>query len=127
MSFKYPLDATRALAQRVDQVPAGASHRRWVLRDDNERHYHAVVRVSDSPVYVELLWKANSRGREQEIGLFRLDLAALLAEGYIRFERESAPDDDLRLRFYRGDRGVVYIQSRAESPALAIGTVDQAS
>ena len=55
MSFKYPLDATRALAQRVDQVPAGASYRRWVLRDDNERHYHAVVRVSESPVYVELL------------------------------------------------------------------------
>jgi hypothetical protein len=33
----------------------------------------------------------------------------------------------VRLRFFRGDRGVVYIQARAEGPALAVGTVDPAA
>jgi uncharacterized protein YndB with AHSA1/START domain len=127
MSFRYPLNASRSLAERVDHVPEGAARRRWVLRDDNQQHYHGIVRLSESPLFVELLWKSSSRGREQEVGRYRLDLAELLAQGFVRHERESASGDEVRLRFYRGDRGVVFIQSHADGPALAIGTVDLAS
>jgi hypothetical protein len=127
MSFRYPLDAVRSLAERVERVPDGASRRRWVLRDDNQQHHHGVVRLSEDPLFVELLWKRDARGREQLVGLYRLHLAELLAHGYVRREHESASGDEVRLRLYRGDRGVVYVQSRADGPGLEIGTVDLAS
>jgi hypothetical protein len=98
-----------------------------VLRDDNQQHYHGVVRLSENPLYVELYWKPSTRGREQRVGTYRLDLSGLLANEYVRYEQERAPGDEVRLRFYRGDRGVVYIQSHADQPALAIGTVDPTS
>lgn len=127
MSYRFPLDASRALAQRVDAVPAGAVHRRWVIRDDNQQHYQGIVRLSESPLYLDLLWKTNARGREQQVGTYRLDLAALLARGYIRYEPDGVPGDTVRLRVVRGERGVVSIQSHSDGPALAIGTVDLAS
>ena len=126
MSFRFPLDAVRGLAERVEHPPPGVSARRWVLRDDNQQQHHGVVRLSESPLYVELWWKKDARGREQLVGLYRLQLAALLERGYVRREREDAPDDDVRLRFHRGDRGVVHIQARDDGPALAVGTVDLA-
>lgn len=126
MSYSYPLGSARQLAERVDEEPGGVRGRRWVLRDDNQRHSHGVVSLTDDPVVIELFWKSDARGREQRVGLYRLHLARLLADGYVRYEREAAPGDEVRLRFYRGDRGVMYIQSRAEGPALAIGTVDLA-
>jgi hypothetical protein len=126
MGYRFPLDVSRALVQRVEAVPAGAVHRRWVIRDDNQQHHHGIVRLSENPLYVELWWKANARGREQQVGTYRLDLAALVARGYIRYEPEGVPGDTVRLRFVRGERGVVSIQSRADGPALAVGTVDLA-
>jgi hypothetical protein len=127
MSFRYPLTGAQYLAERVEQLPVGAHRRRWVLRDDNQQHYHGVIKLSESPVYVELLWKRDDHGREQAVGIFRLHLAELLAADYIRYDQENTPGDDVRLRFHRGDRGVVYIQSRADRPALAVGTVDLAT
>lgn len=127
MSYRFPLEVSRALAQRVERVPPGAVHRRWVMRDDNQQHYHGIVRLSESPLFVELLWKANARGREQQVGTYRLDLPALFAVGYVRYEPDGVSGDTVRLRFVRGERGVVFIQSHADGPALAVGTVDIAS
>lgn len=127
MTYRFPLDVSRALAQRVEAVPAGAVHRRWVIRDDNLQQYHGIVRLSESPIYVELLWKPAVRGREQEVGIYRLDLAALFAVGYVRYEPDGVSGDTVRLRFVRGERGVVFIQSHADGPALAVGTADMAS
>jgi hypothetical protein len=127
MSFTYPLDGVRELVEHVDSVPEHAPRRRWVLRDDNQRHCHGVVHISESPLHVELLWKADARSREQLVGLFRLNLPALVREGYARREREDAPGDEVRLRFARGDRGVIVIQVRADAPALPVGTVDMAT
>lgn len=126
MGYRFPLDVSRALVQRVEAVPAGAVHRRWVIRDDNQQHHHGIVRLSESPLYVALWWKASARGREQQVGIYRLDLGALLERGYIRQEPEGVSGDIVRLRFVRGERGVVSIQTRADGPALAVGTVDLA-
>jgi len=96
-----------------------------VLRDDNGQHFHGTIPLSESQAYVELRWKPDARGREQVVGLFQLDLQRLLAEGYVRPEGDlDRPDPHVRLRFYRGDRGVVYVQPRSDAPSLAIGTVD---
>jgi len=126
MSYSYPLDSAPPLVERVDRVPDGTRSRRWVLRDDNQRHYHGVVRLAESPLYLELWWKADGRGREQHVGTYRLYLAALLENRCIRYENEGEPGDEVRLRFHRGDRSVVYIQTGDGAPALAIGTVDVA-
>lgn len=121
-SFPYP--SNRHLVERVDTAPPGAKVHRWVLRDDNQQHYHGVLSLDESPVMLELSWKADGRSREQVVGQYRLHLDALLAEEFIRPEGDDPTIDRVRVRFYRGDRGVVYVQARGDSPALAIGTVD---
>lgn len=126
MPVVLPSDDARHLVERVDQPPPGVRARRWVLRDDNQQHYHGVVRLSEIPVYVELRWKPGTIAREQRVGLFRLHLPELLAGDYVRYEREDSGGDEVRLRFFRGEHGVVYIQARADRPALAVGTVSLA-
>ena len=93
------------------------------MRDDNQQHYHGIVRLSSSPVVVELRWKPNADATERPVGTYRLHLPELLAGDFVRFEREDEPGDAVRLRFYRGAGGVVYIQSRADRPRLAVGSV----
>jgi hypothetical protein len=123
MTYWYPLNTAASLVERVGDLPLGHGARRWVLRDDNLQHYHGVLPLAEDPVYLELYWKANARSQEQLVGLFRLHLARLLAEGYVRRESDARPDD-VRLRFHRGDRGVVHIQVRDDLPKLAVGVVD---
>jgi hypothetical protein len=123
--YEFPLASVRSLVERIDD--AGASPpRRWVLRDDNQQHYHGRVPLTEDPLLLELRWKADARGREQTVGLYRLHLRELLKANFVRLESDSPTEKDIRLRFYRGDRGVVYIQSTTEQPALAIGVVDRA-
>ena|SRR5438105_1601556 len=122
--YEFPLNTARALVERVATFPTNAHVHRWVLRDDNQEHYHGLLRRVDDPTYVELHWKPDTRGQEQLVGMFRLHLARLAADGYIRPEGETARADELRVRFYRGHRGVVYIQARHDDPALPIGVVD---
>jgi hypothetical protein len=122
MVFTYPLE--HELVQRVEEIPTDVHPRHWVIRDDNQQHYHGVVSLDESPLYLELYWKATAREREQLVGRYRLDLRQLLAHGYIRRETSGTDDSDVRLRFHRGDRGVIAIQIRDDAPALAIGVVD---
>lgn len=123
--YAFPLSSVRLLVERVDERGAG-SRRRWVLRDDNEQQYHGRVSLIEDPLLLELCWKADSRGREQTVGLYKLHLTELLKGGYVRPESDLPGESEIRLRFYRGDRGVVYIQAKADQPALPIGVVDQA-
>ena len=123
MMYTYPLPNAASLAERVSDLPPGRRARRWVLRDDNQQHYHGVLSLDEDPVYLELHWKANARAQAQLVGSYRLHLAPLLAAGYVRRERNDTPAG-VRLRFYRGNRGVVYIQVRDDQPALPIGVVD---
>jgi hypothetical protein len=124
--YEFPLLTAQALVERLEKPPLGARPRRWVLRDDNQQHYHGCIDLDNDPLILELRWKADSRGREQLVGLYRLHLGALLEAGYIRPERDDPTNHEVRLRFYRGDRGVVVIQIREGEPALPIGMVDRA-
>ena len=109
--------------EKVSSFPPGVKVARWVIRDDNNQHYHGVVRLKDSPFLIELKWKPTSEGEEQLVGLYKLRLPELLAGDFVRFERENTVGDTLRLRFYRGVGGVILIQSRADRPGLPIGRV----
>jgi hypothetical protein len=126
MSYEFPAPSARHLVERLRERPPGAACRRWVLRDDNERQHHGIVRLDETPLCIELHWKADARAREQLVGVYRLHLPELLAADHVRYEKEGSPGGDVRLRFVRGDRGVVLIQSRADRPGLAVGTVDLA-
>lgn len=123
---RYPYPVHRQLVERVAEVPSGASFRRWVIRDDNAQHHHGSVPLSPDPLYLDLFWKPDVRGREQHVGRYRLWLRALLDAGYVRAEGSAEPSAAVRLRFHRAARGVVVLQSSDEGPALVVGTVDLA-
>ena len=123
--YAFPLRTADTLVERLEHPPPGSRVRRWVLRDDNQQHYHGCVDLRDDPLILELCWKADLRGREQLVGLYRLHLGALLAAGYIRREREDPTSHEVRLRFYRGDRGVVAMQVKQGEPTLPVGMVDR--
>lgn len=103
--------------------PHGVRVRTWTFRDDNQQHYHGVVSAAESPLFLRLLWRATISSPAHEVGVFWLDLRALLAEDFVRPEVADGGDDRIRLRFVRGADRRIYIQWRAEQPALAIGEV----
>src|SRR5258705_2985718 len=122
MTYTYPLGGAESLVERVSEVPPGALARRWVLRDDNQQHYHGVLSLEEDPAYIELHWKAGARAREQLVGLFRLHLARLLADGYVRRQSDDQPPDtSVRLRFHRGHRRVAFVQVRDDELRWPIG------
>ena len=123
MTTAYPTADTKHVVERLETFPPGVKVARWVIRDDNSQHYHGVVQLSESPLLIELSWKEASAGTEQLVGRYRLSLPELLAGDFVRFEREGETGDSIRLRFYRGSGGVVFIQSRSDRPGLPIGVV----
>jgi hypothetical protein len=120
---RYPSRDAVHLVEHLGAFPPRARPRRWVLRDDNQQHYHGVVRLSEGPAYIDLLWKPSADGPEQQVGRYRLHLSELLAENHVRFEREDEPGDEVRLRFYRGAGGVVFVQARTDRPGLPVGQI----
>src|SRR5205823_7461853 len=107
------------LIRRVEFAPAGEKPRRFTLRDDNAQHYHRRMRLIESPVYINLAWRANATSQVHFLGLFRLDLRHLLSAGYIRPEGPMG-DDEVRVRFYRANNGMIYLQTKLGAPALAV-------
>lgn len=75
-----PQPQDRHLVRRIEQPPEGATVRTWTLRDDNDQHYHGTVSIADSPLHLRLRWRATAASAVHEVGLFWLDLRALLAE-----------------------------------------------
>lgn len=122
--YSFPLQNANEFAERLQSAPSDAQVRRWVLRDDNEQHYHGRVRLDEDPLYLELLWKPDARGKEQLVGVYRLHLQRLVDAGYARRESDDPSSGEIRLRVYRGSRGVVYIQTRLEEPSLPLGVID---
>jgi len=122
MVFRYPLE--HELVQRVEEIPTEVHPRHWVIRDDNQQQYQGVVSLDESPLYLELHWKATGRDRAQLVGRFRLDLERLLEAGYVSRGSEGSTSSDVRVRLHRGERGVIAIQAASDMPSIAIGMVD---
>ena len=120
----FPLRTANQFVERVAGAPPDVPVRRWVLRDDNQQQYHGRLRLQNEPLYLELRWKPDARGGEQVVGTFRLHLRPLVEAGYARTEGEATDAEEIRLRFYRGERGVIYIQTRDDGPRLPVGIVD---
>lgn len=104
------------LCAAVNHVAAGASHRSWTLRVDNQAHHHGVVQLGESPLYLELSWRATKSAPVQRVGLFRLDLHGLLQNGHIR--RERGTGSGVRLRIVRDEHGHFCVQVNEDGPRL---------
>ena len=124
MDYSFPLPSTSELVERVASAPPEVPVRRWVLRDDNRQQFEGSVPLADDPAYLELRWKPSIRGQEQLVGLFRLHLVRLADAGYVSADKASEDDEAVRVRFHRGERGVVSIEPVDGSPALPVGVVD---
>jgi len=105
------------LCGAADHVPTGASHRSWTLRVDNHAHHHGVVRLGESPLYLDLSWRATKSAPVKRVGLFRLELHGLLQSGFVRPEGH-ATSSEIRLRVVRDEHGHFFIQAREDGPRL---------
>src|SRR5579862_5788286 len=113
------------LSTAVDTVPAGASSRTWTLRLDNHAHHHGVVRLGESPLYLELSCRATKTAPVTRVGIFRLELYGLLEKGFIRSEGSPTATSDVRLRVVRAENEHFYLQARNSGPRLRLnGAVD---
>jgi len=98
------------LCQRVETIPPGAKTRKWVLNDATNYHYHGVVRLEESPLYLQFSWRHSSNDQIQFVGVFELDLPGLLHYGYVRPEPKDSYGPGIRLRIVRARDGDFYIQ-----------------
>ena len=117
----------RDLCVAVDAAPCGARIRRWTLRDDNSSHHHGLVRLSESPLYVDLSWRRTATDPPQRVGIFRLNLPDLLRGGYIRLDPSDSLGTDARLRIVRADHGKFYVQANQHGPRILLAADREAA
>jgi hypothetical protein len=94
--------------------------RAGTLRDDNNSHHHGIVRLSESPLYLDLSWRLTAADPPQRVGVFRFDLVALLRAGCIRSESADSDGTDVRLRIVRAKDGDFYVQANQDSPRILL-------
>jgi 5-methylcytosine-specific restriction endonuclease McrA len=108
------------LCEAVQNIPTGAAERHWTLhtyyRCAGGSHWHAKLKLSESPLYLELHWRRDRFGSVRRLGVFRLDLNGLLRDGFIRSEKSGENDPCVRLRVFRADDGIFYVQTKQRGP-----------
>lgn len=98
------------LCEPVPTIPPGAHVRKWTLRNDNNSHHHGVVKLKESPLYLEFSWRQSAADPVMWVGVFRLNLPGLLQGGYIRYEPVNSIGPKVRLRVVRAIDGKFYVQ-----------------
>jgi hypothetical protein len=87
-------------------------------------HWHAKVKLSEHPYYLELYWRPTDIGSEQPqlLGMFRLDLNGLRRGGYIRLDKADKNGSAcVRIRVFRADDdGRFYLQTKESNPKYFI-------
>ena len=104
----------------VASVPPGIRPLRWTLRRDNRAHHHNVVAWSGGPVYLQLAWRPSKGAPVTAVGTYKLDLAALLEAGCVRYEPDSVVSDRVRVRVVMNDDETFSLQVRAGGPACPL-------
>jgi hypothetical protein len=74
------------------------------------------VRLGESPLYLELSWRATTKSPVKRVGLFRLNLHGLLQNGFVRPERGT--ESGVRRRIVRDEQGHFYVQVNEDGPKL---------
>ena len=113
-----PSERSRAVAF-LRSADSTAPDRRWCGNDDSARAHHGIVALAETPLVLELSWRASKAARKALVCRLRLDLARLLAERLVRAEDAK----QVRLRFFHDHDGKVYIQVKQDAPRFLIGRV----
>ena len=103
-----------------DGIPPGAKHRHWTLRADNRNNFFGKIRLSESPLYLDLDWRQTAKDTAQHVGIFRLDMRELLEGGYIRHTPIGTKGDDVLLRIVRSDTGEFFVQTNNSGPSYPL-------
>ena len=98
------------ICEKVDKVPEGAAHRSWTLRTELG-HHNCCVRLSESPLYLELSWRKTAKDPAHCVGIFRLELKELLRKRYIRPDPINDPDSEyVRVNIVLNDKNQFSLQ-----------------
>src|SRR5262245_50222955 len=108
-----------ALCAVMGAAPPKTRSRHWTLRDDNHSHHHGVVNLRETPLDIDLSWRRTAADPKQHVGLFRLNLEALLSAGYVRREPSGSMEDRIRVRIIRDD-GHFYLQASGDGPRIGL-------
>lgn len=112
MTPEISTEDNSGLAVMVSRIPPGAKSRAWTLREDNESHFHNVVDLRESPLYLNLSWRPDSAGPVSHVGIFKLDLPGLLRSGFLRHEPVGGHGTKVRLRIKHARSGNFLIQTQ---------------
>jgi hypothetical protein len=117
----YPLPQVNDLVRRVHNLDISGIRRDWTGNDESARNHHGRVDLSESPLRLRLSWKKSPKDSAHLIGVYDLDLRQLLSAGYVRVEPKT--QNEIRLRFYHGRDGIIYIQVNSKESGLPIGRI----
>lgn len=76
-------DRSRAVAF-LKSSDAASPDRRWCGNDESARQHHGVVALAESPLVLELSWRASRAAPKALVCRVRLHLPLLLREGLVR-------------------------------------------
>lgn len=96
------------------------STRKWTLREDNNRHFHGVVDLTESPLNLVLSWRKTAADPVHLVGTFRLDLHELLQGGFIRHEPVGSAGPKVRLRIVREPAGQFVVCANDRGPRFRL-------
>lgn len=113
----YP-DPKHALL--VSRTTVGPVAHEWTGNDDDARHHHGLLDLSEVPCYLALYWHSRARGRTVHVGTYKLNLRRLVAADYA----QEKPGRKVRLRFVRDADGTIEIRPNESTPGLPVGVAD---
>ena len=117
------------LCELVQDTPPDEKLHIWKPRSNYRcaggSHWHAKVKLSERPYFLELYWRRSDVSSEQfsqPLGVFQLNLSGLLRNGYIRLDKTDEHGATcVRLRIFRADNdGRFYLQTKEGKPKLFI-------
>jgi hypothetical protein len=92
------------IVKRVDNIPPGAYVAAWNLNQRTRTDHHGAVPRSRTPLYLNLGVRKDA-GPPDPVGMYRLDLTALLRAGFIRTDPAGDPRSSMvrvRVAIVRG-------------------------
>jgi hypothetical protein len=105
--------------QFLKRTDASLPDRIWCGNDNSARQHHGVVALNESPLVLELSWRASKLAAAKYVCCVQLDLPRLVAAGLVRYENSER----IRLRFYHDHDGNVYIQTKLGEPRYLVGCI----
>lgn len=104
--------------ESLESFPKTVKPRKWILRFDNNQHYHAAIPKDENPLHLELSFRKSNDDTPIVVGRFKLHLHELLVNHYVREERLNP--GLLRIRITCENSKIFYLQLKQGYPKLQL-------